>query len=165
MDATSIADSFSGFLTPLIGVIAAYIAFQQYKTNKNRERREARHAQLSVYTRVKRFLNTVDSTGNVSEKTYTDITEAIAEADFLFGDDITEWLSELQDYADEYRRLEDEFFRLRKHHNMIISSDEELRKRDPQNFEQLEKEQKEEVSLLKEAHVQLKEKFSKYLKL
>jgi len=81
-------DILKGLLTPLIGLIAAYIAYQQYKTNKQREIRESREGRLAVYRRVKKFLNYVDSTRDISEEFYTELAEAVAEADFLYPEEL-----------------------------------------------------------------------------
>ena len=48
--------------TFVIGMIALYIAYQQHKTNKNRELRESRKAKLDVYKKITRFLRDVDHT-------------------------------------------------------------------------------------------------------
>lgn len=162
MDAKSTLEAISGFLIPIIGIVTTYIAYQQYKTNKRRDRRESRQAQLSVYTRVKRFLNHVDTTREISKAAYTDITEAIAEADFLFSEDITDWLAELQGYADEYRQAEDGITNLRMHYKMLFGSLEELRARDPEALALLEGKISQAIDKLQTAHCELKEKFSKH---
>jgi hypothetical protein len=93
---------FKGFLTPVIGVIAIYIAYQQYRTNRLREQRESRKAKLDVYKKVKLFLHDVDYSGAVPKAGYEEFKDAIAEADFLFPQDITDWLSDLYSTADEW---------------------------------------------------------------
>jgi chromosome segregation ATPase len=151
-------------LTPLIGLIAVYIAYQQYQTNKRREKRESRQDQLSVYKRVKKFLNSVDTTADISNDAYNELIEAIAEADFLFNDEITDWLSELQNYADEFRNCEDHLIELKMKHKMITASTEKLRETEPEACANIEDVQQKMIDGLQNAHCELKEIFSHYLK-
>lgn len=152
-------------LTPLIGVVAVYIAYQQYQTNKNREIRESRKSQLSVYKRVKSFLNSVDTTRDISEKSYNELTDAISEADFLFDDETTDWLSDLQGYADEYFNCQEHLLSLRMNKGMITASIEQLREQEPEVCAQVEGFQSQMLDKLQDAHCELKSKFAKYLKI
>ena len=152
-------------LTPLIGVIAVYIAYQQYQTNRLREKRESRQGQLSVYKRVKSFLNSVDTTGDISESAYNELTDAISEADFLFDDETVDWISDLQICSDEYRKCEEDLLSLRTHNNMVTATIEQLRERSPGVCAGIEERQTKMIDQLQNAHCELKSKFIKYLKL
>lgn len=88
--------------TSLTALIAVYIAYQQYRTNRERENREARAARLLVYKKVKRFLAEVDGTRQISQDGYEKLNDAIAEADFLFRQDVNDWLSEIKCNAAEW---------------------------------------------------------------
>ena len=153
----------SGLLTPLIGLIAVYIAYQQYRTNHLRERREARAARLSVYKRVKRFLNAVDSTCEVSGEAYDELTEAIAEADFLFPDEITDWLSDLQGSADEFRNQRAAMDAHLQEYGWPKGNYEPLREHSPECYAQAEKEIQRAIDELQNAHCELKNRFEKHI--
>jgi hypothetical protein len=152
-------------LTPLIAVVALYIAYQQYQTNKLRENRESRQGQLSVYKRIKSFLNYVDTTREISESAYNELTDAISEADFLFDDETVDWMSDLQSYADEYRNCEDQLLSLRMRHHSPTAKIEKLRELEPAACAHIEGLQNKMVDDLQNAHCDLKKRFMKYLKI
>lgn len=152
-------------LTLLIGVIAVYIAYQQYQTNKLREKRESRQGQLSVYKRLKYFLNSVDTTREISESAYSELKDAVSEADFLFEEEITEWISGVESYADEYRNCEDFLLSLRIQNKMITATIEQLREREPEQCVSAEDMQNQMLDNLQNAHCDLKSKFEGCLKL
>ncbi len=93
-------DILSALLTPVIGVVATWIAYQQFRTNQRAERREARAGQLAVYKDVKLLLNFIDENREVSDELYDRFLSALAEADFLFGEDVVigwaMWLAKLR---------------------------------------------------------------------
>jgi len=157
-------NSLSSWLTPIIAIVAVYIAYQQYKTNSNRELRESKQEKLSVYKRVKLFLNSVDTTREISDKVYIELDEAIAEADFLFEEELTDWLSDLQSYADEFRNCENHLVSLKVKNKMLTSSIEELRKVEPDACKYYENLQEQMIDNLQNAHCVLKPKFSNYFK-
>jgi hypothetical protein len=88
--------------TSLTALIAVYIAYQQYRTNREHEYREARAARLLVYKKIKRFLAEVDGTSKISLEAYGKLNDAIAEADFLFPEEVNDWLSDIHCNAAEW---------------------------------------------------------------
>ena len=150
-----LVDILKALITPTIGGIAVYIAYQQYQTNKRRELRESRQARLSVYRRVKKFLNYVDSNGEITKDVYNELLEAIAEADFLFPEELTDWLSDLQGNADEYWNIQENIEEVK-----TKSKEADLGKQ----LEYLEKERYKEIDQLQSGHCELKERFNKYIK-
>lgn len=56
----------SSSLTPVIAVIALYIAIQQYKTNKQRLRHELYEKRLAIYNVVKMHLSKVAREGTIT---------------------------------------------------------------------------------------------------
>jgi len=150
-------------LTLLIGVIAVYIAYQQYLTNQVREKRESRQGKLSVYKRVKSFLNSVDSTSEITESAYNELLDAISEADFLFEEEITDWMSDLQSYANEYQNCEYHLTQLRTKNNMITATIAQLREIEPKLCNEIESMQNQMMDNLQIAHCELKDKFTDHL--
>lgn len=88
--------------TSLTALIAVYVAYQQYRTNRERENREGRAARLLVYKKVKRFLADVDGTRRISPDSYEKLKDARAEADFLFSQELNDWLSKIECSAAEW---------------------------------------------------------------
>jgi hypothetical protein len=159
-----VIEIFKGLLTPVIGVIAVYIAYEQYRTNRLREQRESRRAKLDVYKKVKRFLHDVDYSGTIPKTAYDEYGDAIAEADFLFPEEITDWLAELYSTATEWRNQEEGILMHMKECNLTRSDIEATVANDPSWIkEQIYMESY--IDELQTAHCNLKQKFSKYLEL
>jgi hypothetical protein len=158
-----IIDIFKGLLTPLIGVIAVYIAYQQYRTNRLREQRESRKAKLDVYKKVKRFLHDVDHNGAILVATYEEFGDAIAEADFLFPEDITDWLDELYVTASEWRNQEEGILKYLKD-SELTREEFQTKYANDRSFVKVRQEMESYIDGLTRAHENLKQKFSKYLK-
>ena len=159
-----IIEIFKGLLTPLIGVIAVYIAYQQYRTNRLREQRESRKAKLDVYKKVKRFLHDVDYSGAIPKAAYEEYGDAIAEADFLFPDEITDWLAELYSTAAEWRNQEEGILMHVQESGLTKAEFEAKITNDPSWIKEL-KYMESYIDELQTAHCDLKEKFSKFLEL
>jgi hypothetical protein len=90
-----IIDIFSALLSPVIAISVAFIAFQQWKLNANKEKRESNAHKLQIYMDVKRFLRSVDTTRNVDIKLYEELQESLALADFYFDGIVIDWLFEV----------------------------------------------------------------------
>jgi uncharacterized coiled-coil protein SlyX len=83
------------FLTILVGALAAYIAFQQYRINRERFKLDLFEKRFSVFSAVRKLLSIVLRDAKAD---YTDLFEyraSTAEATFLFGNDITDYLAEI----------------------------------------------------------------------
>lgn len=85
-----------GFLTPVIAIVALYVAWQQWKGSELKLRLERYDRRLSVYQEVIGILGLVQqdpakvNTGDLLRfKTVT------AEADFLFGHDIPDYIQDI----------------------------------------------------------------------
>jgi hypothetical protein len=84
---------FQGLLTPVIGAVAVYIAWQQWQTNKQKsvlDRYDRR-----VYRYVVGFLTLVLRDFKVEAKDIVQFRSQTAEADFLFGPEILDYLDEV----------------------------------------------------------------------
>ena len=74
----------NALLTPLIAIIATYIAWQQWKANQLKLKMERYDRRLRVYQEVVRMLRTC-SNRKLEWAELIDFNASTAEADFLFG--------------------------------------------------------------------------------
>ena len=82
----------SGLLTPLIGLIAAYIAWQQWKTNRQKLILDRYDRRLRVYEEVRRILSIVMRDAKASTEDLLKFRTAVSEADFLFGPEVMAYI-------------------------------------------------------------------------
>ena len=101
MNAEKIITILQGLLVPVIAIVTTYIAYQQHKINKQRESRESKQAKLKTYKKLKTVLNHFDMHITLPKEMYDLFKEAFAEADFLFPEDVLEWLGSLEKLIDE----------------------------------------------------------------
>lgn len=158
-------ETLSALLTPVIACIALWIAYQQYKTNRRAESRQARNAQIAVYKEIKSLLNHIDTHRDVPDKLFDSFLSAAAEADFLFDETMSDWLSVIQSEVDQYKAWEMAIFELKKEHGVITQPDEILREKAPKDFEFLDREMESIIDRLQDCHCQLFEKFRPFLSL
>lgn len=99
-----------GLLTPLIAVVATYIAWQQWKTNQQKLILDRYDRRLRVYEEVRKILSIIIRDGKASYDDLLKFRTAVSEADFLFGTEIPEYIEEiykrgvkLQYWSAEYR--------------------------------------------------------------
>jgi hypothetical protein len=90
---------FSSLASPIVAIVVAYIAYQQWKVNSNKEMRESNQNKLHVYLAVKRFLQSFDNTLEVDRKLHLEMQEALAIGDFIFDDTLNEWLNDIDSEA------------------------------------------------------------------
>jgi hypothetical protein len=86
-----------GLLTPAIAIITTYIAFQQWKTNRQKLDLDKYDRRLKVYQEVIKLLSKLSIT-LVSLDELVIFRAAVAEADFLFGPDILEYIEEISSH-------------------------------------------------------------------
>ena len=85
----------SGALTPVIAIIAAYIAYQQYNINQLRLRHELYERRLRVYKSVQFYLSEIMRDGDVEFQRCAQFYADASEAVFLFGTEIQEYVEQL----------------------------------------------------------------------
>lgn len=90
-----LVDLLTALLSPVLAATVAYIAYQQWKTNDKKEKRESRQEKLSIYKRVKTHMNYVNTTREVRRDLYEDFSEACAESDFIFPQELNDFLEEI----------------------------------------------------------------------
>lgn len=154
---------FTALMTPLIGCIAIWIAYQQFKTNRASEMRQARSAQLGVYKEIKRLLSYVDSHRDVPDDLYQNFLCAAAEADFLFDESIRDWVSDVESEVDQYLEWNKEFKELKRDQSADGQPDEVIRGVAPEAYDFFTKEMEKNIDALQNFHCELRENFSSQL--
>ncbi len=81
----------------VIAVIVAYIAFMQFKTNRDRLRLELYDKRFSVYEALKEFLIKFIRALDVTDKDLRDYRNKTNEAEFLFEEDIILYIKDIYD--------------------------------------------------------------------
>ena len=84
-----------GILTLIIAAIAVYIAWQQWKTNAMRLRLDTYDRRLRVYQEIKKILSLALRDGALKLEDLQQFISGAAEADFLFGPEIPEYVNEI----------------------------------------------------------------------
>jgi hypothetical protein len=90
---------FKGLLTPLIAIVTAYIAWQQWKTNQRKLQLDLYDRRLRVYQQVISFIATATRDFKPEPQAVIKFHAETAEADFLFGSEIHAYIRELAQRA------------------------------------------------------------------
>jgi hypothetical protein len=90
----------NALLTPLIAIIATYIAYQQWKGNQLKLKMERYDRRLRVYQEVLKMLRTC-SNRNPEWADVINFGSSTAEADFLFEPEIRQYINEIISRATE----------------------------------------------------------------
>jgi hypothetical protein len=93
----------SALLTPLIAIITTYIAWQQWKGNQLKLKLDRFDRRLLIYQEVVKMLKTC-ANGEIREfSVILEFGAATAEADFIFGPEIRQYLDEISTRAAKLR--------------------------------------------------------------
>ena len=84
-----------GLLTPLIAVVATYIAWQQWKTNQQKLVLDRYDRRLHVYEEVRKILSIILRDAKASYEDLLTFRTTVSEADFLFGPEIPTYIDEI----------------------------------------------------------------------
>src|SRR5215831_2737425 len=87
----------SAFLTPLIAIIAAWIAFRQWRTHHLQYRLALLEKRLAVFNSTVTFIALVMQQGTVSDTDCTRLLVDTREHQFLFGPEIADFINEVHD--------------------------------------------------------------------
>ncbi len=85
----------TSLLTPLIAIVATYIAYQQWKTNKQKLILDRYDRRLKVYEEVRKILSIILRDARAEFADLLKFRTSVSEADFLFGSEITEYIDEI----------------------------------------------------------------------
>ena len=103
-------DVLSGLLTPLIALIAVYIAYQQYRTNSLRLRHEVYERRLRVYKAVQAFLSEIMREGDIDFPRTSHFYAEASEAAFLFDREIQTFIDDLHAKAIDLHTLHERIY-------------------------------------------------------
>ena len=81
--------------TTIVACIAAYIAYQQWRTNRRRLQLDLYDRRLRLYEAVIKYIIVVKTDFRPKLDDLIEFRRSTAEADFLFGPDIRAYLNEL----------------------------------------------------------------------
>jgi hypothetical protein len=86
----------AALLTPVIAIVATYIAFQQYQTNRRQHRLALFEKRMAVFTSTMNMIGAVVRAGRVEnlEQLFKLIQET-RDHEFLFGPEIGEYITEV----------------------------------------------------------------------
>lgn len=104
----NVSEVLKGLLSPILAVGIAYIAYQQYKTNREKLRLELYDRRLKVFHSLRNFLGDISCVGDCSHGRLSQYVAEIGESTFLFDEDITDYLEKIWLDASELHRLEDQ---------------------------------------------------------
>ena len=82
-------------ITPLVAVITAFIAWQQWLANKRKIDMDLFDRRFHVYEEVQKLLQVVMQDSNISLDNIRDFWRSMPESEFLFGPEISEYIKEL----------------------------------------------------------------------
>ncbi len=80
----------------IVAVIVAYIAFMQYKTNRDRLRLELYEKRFSIYEGLKELLDKITIMVDVTDEDLREFIKKTNEVEFLFEEDIVQYLIEVR---------------------------------------------------------------------
>jgi hypothetical protein len=84
-----------GLLTPVIAIIAVYIAYQQWRVNERKLKFDQYARMLRIYEEVVGILTLVNRDFNPEYSELRKFRASTAEADFLFAPEISAYLDEI----------------------------------------------------------------------
>ena len=88
-------DILSAILTPIIALIALYVAYQQHVINKQRLRHETYERRLRVYKAVQKHLSNIMRKGTITYQECAEFYSEASEAAFLFDDSVQNKIDEI----------------------------------------------------------------------
>lgn len=95
-------------LTPVIGGLACWIAYQQYRTNDIKLRHDLFDRRLAVYDALRSFLGKIFRDGRTSYEDCLTLLRSTTQADFLFGPEIPSYIEGLYQKGIELKSLADQ---------------------------------------------------------
>ena len=149
-----IIEILKGLLTPLIACLTVYIAFQQWKTNKQRLKLDLYDRRIRIYQEVKKIIRSIVRSGvafNADE--ILDFRHSVFDAHFLFGEEVIKYLDEIDSRANNLC------------YYVIQTSDRDNDKIKTDEYQKIVDDRYKELKWLTDQFRLSKNKFDKYLNL
>jgi len=89
------SDIFSVFLTPVIAILAVYIAWQQYRINRYKVRIDLFDRRYKIFDTLMNLLGHIAQRGDIADEKLNEFLRSTKESEFLFKKDIPEYLDEI----------------------------------------------------------------------
>ena len=86
-------------LTPTIGIVAAFVAWQQYRLAKQKHDIDILNRRMQIYKATIAFLVKSERIQSISEDEYYEWLSDVADAEFLFGKEILDLLQDIEGTA------------------------------------------------------------------
>lgn len=99
----------SALLTPLIAIVATYIAWQQWKTNQRKLVMDRYDRRLRIYEEVRKILSIVMRDAKASTEDLLKFRTSVSEADFLFAPEIIAYIDEIYQHGLKLWRWNQEY--------------------------------------------------------
>jgi len=140
-----------GLLTPVIAIVATYIAYQQWKTNQQKLILDRYDRRLRIYEEVRRILSIIFRDAKANTDDLLKFRTSVSEADFLFGPEIPAYIDEIYKRGLNLWRWNEEY--------------RDYRQEKPQGYDhkKVVEEMHKELTWLTEQFDPAKQKFKKYL--
>jgi hypothetical protein len=138
-------------LTPFIAIVATYIAWQQWQTNRQKLNLDRYERRLCVYKEVIKILSIILRDAKANTEDLLKFRTSVSEADFLFGPEIIEYIDEIYKHGLNLWRWNQEY--------------RDYTQEQPQGYDhkKVVDEMHKELTWLIEQFEPAKEKFKKYL--
>lgn len=145
----------NGLLTPIIAVLAVYIAYRQYQTANAKLKLDLYEKRLKIFRDFKAFIWLRITKLEFEESELEDFEVNTNEFIFLFGDEIVKFRNALITKGKNLIKKDREIKR------RIV--EENLHLTDPMELKKLQKERDEISTWLETEHKNIENRFSKYL--
>ena len=107
-----LVDILAAMLTPIIGALAAWIAYMQWVTNDRRRKSEYFHLRITAYDAIESYLGHLLAHGSVQKDAEMSFLHETRHVLFLFGSDIKSFVDEVFDKSTRLHALDREQGRL-----------------------------------------------------
>lgn len=148
---TEVLQISQGLLTPVIAIVATYIAYQQWQTNRQKLILDRYDRRLRIYEEVRRILSIILRDANASTDDLLKFRTSVSEADFLFGPEIQAYIDEIYKRGLNLWRWNEEY------------RDHRQEKPPGYDHSKVVEEKHKELKWLTEQFEPAKQKFKKYL--